>query len=68
MDYFVGQGKKEAERAFENMTGKMCGKVSGNISNEEAERAFENVTGNSQAGKTEVGNLYDRHRSGCRNE
>ena len=53
MYYFVGQGKKEAERAFENMTGKMCGKVSGNISNE--------------AGKTEVGNLYDRHRSGCRN-
>jgi hypothetical protein len=45
----------------------MCGKVSENISNEEAERAFENVTGNSQAGKTEVGNLYDRHRSGCRN-
>ena len=43
MHHFVGQGKKEAEKAFEN------------------------VTGNSQAGKTEVGNLYDRHRSGCRN-
>jgi len=45
----------------------MCGKVSENISNEEAEKAFENVTGNSQAGKTEVGNLHDRYRSACRN-
>lgn len=52
---------------FENVTGKMCGKVSENISNEEAEKAFENVTGNSQAGKTEVGNLHDRYRSACRN-
>jgi hypothetical protein len=43
MHYFVGQGKKEAEKAFENVTGKCA------------------------AGKTEVGNLYDRHRPGCRN-
>ena len=28
---------KEIEEVFENVTGKMCGKVSGNISNEEAD-------------------------------
>ena len=26
MHYFVGQGKKEAEKAFENVTGKCAGK------------------------------------------
>ncbi len=29
--------KKEAEKAFESVTGKMCGEASENISNEEAQ-------------------------------